>query len=173
LPAIADINLEMSYYAQPDDLDRRRRLLGFARTEATPKHVLMELSADGTDYVVLESGVEAVFGEGWQGALHVLGEASTRLTRHEILAEWPQDYPKPETTTLWRWLSRAVAQGTVRQNGTGRQRDPFRYWLVAGEPLIRPDEGTPEELKAWNDRCIAEMFDRLEKKHGATSPSQH
>jgi hypothetical protein len=172
LPAIADINLEMSYYAQPDDLDRRRRLLGFSRTEATPRHVLMELSADGTDYVVLESGVQATLGEGWQGALNVLESACTRLTRHEILEDWPEDYPQPDSSTLWRWLSRAVAQGTVRQIGTGRHRDPFRYWLAARELLIRPDEGTPEELQAWNDRCMAELFDRLEKKQGTTSQSE-
>jgi hypothetical protein len=124
----------------------------------------MELSADGTDYLVLQSGVEAAFGESWEAVLHVLGSATTRLTRKQILKDWPEDYPKPDTTTLWRWLGRAAAQGMVRQNGTGRHHDPFRYWLVAREPLIRPDGGTLEELAAWNDRCMQEMFARLEKQ---------
>jgi hypothetical protein len=52
----------------------------------------------------------------------------------------------------------------VRQGGTGRHHDPFRYWLTVREPLIRPDGGSPEELAAWNDRSMAEMFERLEMR---------
>jgi hypothetical protein len=48
----------------------------------------------------------------------------------------------------------------------------YRYWLAARELLIRPDEGTPEELQAWNERCMVEMFDRLEKKQGTTSKAE-
>jgi hypothetical protein len=169
LPSFVDVIVEMGYYAQPDDLDRRRRLVAFSRHDDTPRHLLIELNADGTDYVVLQSGLEAALGENWPAVLHALSEAHTKLTRQEILDNWSEDYRKPDSTTLWRWLSRAVAQGMVRQEGTGRPRDPFRYWLPAREPFIRPDGGSAKELQAWNDRCVAELVARMEQTDGAQS----
>jgi hypothetical protein len=161
LPAFVNILIEMGYYSQPDDLDRRRRLVAFSRHDETPRHLLVEFVPDGSDYVVLQTGLEAAFGDNWQAVLHVLGAACTKQTRQEILEDWPADYDKPEPITLWRWLSRAVAQGIVRQDGTGRSRDPYRYWLPSREALIRPDGGTKEELHAWNARVMAEAWERL------------
>jgi len=83
-----------------------------------------------------------------------------------MLDDWPADYDKPDSTTLWRWLSRAVAQGVVRQEGTGRPNDPFRYWLPARQEMLRPEGGTEEELQAWNDRCLAQLLDGLETTSG-------
>ena len=40
LPSFVDIIIEMDYYSQPDDLDRRRRLLAFSRHAQTPRHRL-------------------------------------------------------------------------------------------------------------------------------------
>jgi hypothetical protein len=57
----------------------------------------------------------------------------------------------------------------VRQEGTGRPRDPFRYWLPAREPFIRPDGGSAEELQAWNARCVAELVPWLDQTGGAQS----
>jgi hypothetical protein len=57
----------------------------------------------------------------------------------------------------------------VRQEGTGRPRDPFRYWLPAREPFIRPDGGSAEELQAWNARCVAELVAWLDQTGGAQS----
>ena len=59
----------------------------------------------------------------------VLEDARRQLTRREILADWPPDFEAPARVTLWKWLERAVAQGLVCQEGTGRKNDPFRYWL--------------------------------------------
>jgi hypothetical protein len=159
LPGFVDIIVEMGYYVAPDDLDRRRRLIAFSRHEETPRHLLMELVPDGSDYVVLQSGLEAALGESWPGVMHVLREEWHKRTRQEILELWPADYPKPESTTLWRWLSRAVLQGIIRQEGTGRTRDPFRYWLPEREPLMFPEGGSREEIQAWNDRHVAELLD--------------
>ena len=167
LPSFVDIIIEMGYYAQPDDLDRRRRLLAFSRHDQTPRHLLIELQDDGKDYVVLQSGVEAAFGESWQAVLDVLASAQRKLTRQEILAQWSPDYDKPDATTLWRWLSRAVDQGQVRQDGTGRPQHPFRYWLPERQEWMPPEGGTKEELQAWNDRCVAELFDDLAPTGGA------
>ena len=166
LPGFVDVIIEMGYYSHPDDLDRRRRLVAFSRHEQTPRHLLIELQADGADYVVLQTGVEADFGEGWQAVLNILTTSCSKRTRQEMLDDWPADYDKPDSTTLWRWLSRAAAQGVVRQEGTGRPNDPFRYWLPARQEMLRPEGGTPEELQAWNARYLAQLFDGLETKSG-------
>jgi hypothetical protein len=166
LSAFVDILIEMGYYAQPDDFDRRRRLVAFSRYDETPRHLLIELLADSADYQVLHSGVEAAFGDSWQAVLDVLTAACTRLTRQEILEHWSDDYPRPETTTLWHWLSRAVVQGIVRQDGSGRPGDPFRYRLPARQEMMRPDGGTAEEMQAWNNRCTAALFGRWAKDGG-------
>jgi hypothetical protein len=158
LPGFVDIIIEMGYYAHPDDQDRRRRLVAFSRHSDTPRHLLIELPADGTDYVVLPSGPEDTLGDGWPAVASALSQAYTKLTRQEILDQWPPDYPKPDRTTLWRWLSRAATQGVVCQEGTGRPRDPFRYWLPEREAMMCPEGASAEALQAWNDRCIAEMF---------------
>jgi hypothetical protein len=171
LPSFVDMIIEMGYYSQPDDLDRRRRLLGFSRHEETPRHLLIELQADGMDYLVLQSGLEAALGDSLTAVLHVLSDASTKLTRQEILDRWSADYSKPDSSTLWRWLSRALAQGLVRQEGTGRAGDPFRYWLPEREALMRPDGGTAEEMQAWNERWVGELLGRI-KPSDATPPPE-
>jgi hypothetical protein len=156
LASFVDILVEMSYYSHPDDLDRRRRLVAFSRYDETPRHLLLELRPDGRDYAVLQSGMEALLGEGWQAVAGVLASAFGKLTRQEILEQWPEDVAKPDPATLWRWLNRAAAQGLVRQEGTGRPGDSFRYWLAEREPLLYPQGGTPEEVAAWGHRCAAE-----------------
>jgi hypothetical protein len=70
LPSFVDVIIEMEYYSQPDDLDRRRRLLAFSRHDETPRHLLLELQADGRDYLVLQSGAEAALGERPVGACY-------------------------------------------------------------------------------------------------------
>jgi hypothetical protein len=171
LPSFVDVIIEMGYYAHPDDLDRRRRLVAFSRHDDTPRHLLIELNADGTDYEVLQSGLDAALGDSWAVVVQVLTESVSKLTRQEILDRWSPDYHKPDSTTLWRWLSRAVAGGIVRQEGTGRPRDPFRYWLPQREELLRPDGGSEEALHAWNARCLEEAFARLDPTRGA-KPTQ-
>jgi hypothetical protein len=168
LPAFVDVIVEMGYYARPDDQDRRRRLVAFSRHNDTPRHLLIELREDGTDYLVLPGGPEADLGDGWPAVVLALSEAYSKLTRQEILENWPADYPKPDAATLWRWLSRAATQGVVRQEGTGRPRDPFRYWLPEREELMRPDGGSAEALQAWNDRCVAEAFADMDWTSPAT-----
>jgi hypothetical protein len=76
---------------------------------------------------------EEAFRGNWEVLRTVLLGASGRLTRAEILAEWPVVEAKPDEATLWRWLERAVAEGTVRRAGKGRRHSPFRYWLPEAE----------------------------------------
>jgi hypothetical protein len=68
---------------------------------------------------------------------------------------------------LNRWLVRAVKSSQVSRDGTGRHNEPYRYWLPQGEEFMRPDGGSVEAMQAWNDRCVAEMFARLDQACGA------
>jgi hypothetical protein len=88
--------------------------------------------------------------------------ATSEPSRQEILDRWPGDDDRPDATTLWRWLSQAVAAGIVRQEGAGLPRDPFRYWLPARAELLRTEGGSAEDQQAWNARCLAEAFARLD-----------
>jgi hypothetical protein len=54
--------------------------------------------------------------------------------------------------TVWRWLDRAVAQGLLRREGTGRKNDPFRFWL--------PDQEERLQHPPW-ERELAELTERL------------
>jgi AAA domain len=133
-----DISIEMHHAASDPD-NRARRLYARSRHAATPRHLLMELSADGTDYVRLHDAEDEGFHEHWDVLRMVLEDAPKELTRQQILDDWPADFLKPARPTLWRWLGRAVAGGLVLSDGTGRKTDPFRYWLPGAEERWRAE----------------------------------
>ena len=81
------------------------------------------------------------------------------MTRQEIQEQWPTDYAQPAQATLWRLLDRAVQQRLLCQDGTGKKRDPFRFWLPGREDMLRPEPGaSPEEMQAWNQRIMKEFW---------------
>ncbi len=120
-------------------MTRRRRFLCLSRFTETPRQLLLELTADATDYLPV---VEPEAGpDGFQAYLDafqmVLEDAPQKLTRGDILAEWPADFDKPGATQLKLWLGRAVERGLILREGTGRKSEPFRYWLPASEAKWR------------------------------------
>lgn len=130
LSAFVDILLEMDGYRRGLPADRRRRLRGYSRSEETPRHRVIELNPEGTDYAVLDAVQAEEFSHSWQTLCLVLEAAGRGLTRREILQEWLADREAPSPATLWKWLERGVSQGLVYQEGTGRKNDPFRYGLT-------------------------------------------
>jgi hypothetical protein len=129
LAAFVDILVEMHWHSRGAEADRRRRLLGWSRLEGTPRQLVIELNADGTDYAAHGDFAADEFGPGWELLRGVLGGATDWLTRLEILRAWPEGQPPPAPVTLWRWLERAVSQGLVRREGQRHLGDPFRYSL--------------------------------------------
>ena len=91
----------------------------------------VELNDEGTDYKVLPIPADpenpAV---GWPVLKTVLEDSPDRLTRREILAQWPEDFDKPSAVTLRRWLDVTVETKLVTRTGDGRWRTPFKYGLV-------------------------------------------
>ena len=133
LGAYADILLEMRWFARPTDPDRRRVIEAYSRHEETPRRRVIELTADGTDYVSHGALCEDDFAPNWEIVHSILAAAGGALTRREIRQRWPTDRPRPDETTVWRWLERVVGEGLVEQVGLGRRNDPFRFQLAAPE----------------------------------------
>ena len=139
LTGYVDVVMEMHWFTQSAEADRRRVLRAWSRLDETPRQLVIELNADGTDYRVVGDGPQQEFVQSWQVLEGVLLDATHKLTRQEILDSWPADYERPSAMTLSRWLGRAVTQGLVLREGTGRRNDAFRYWLSGQEERWQND----------------------------------
>jgi hypothetical protein len=156
LASHVDILVEMHWYANPESDDRRRWLRAYSRFEETPRHLVLELTAAGNDYLVCAMGDAEIGSECSRVLLAVIQEAGEPLTQRQILAHWPSASHQPDLATVSRSLKRGLEQGLIQREGTGRRNDQYRYWLndappgdagsVAGsEPRCEPE---PPDLKA-------------------------
>ncbi len=146
LASFVDILMEKNWHGKPDESDRRRRLNAFSRHEDTHRRLLVELSADGTDYLVHDCQLGEPADAGcWHVLNLVLEDAMERLTQKQIMEEWPDDYPKPDLSTLYRALQHGVQQGLVEIDGQGRRSKPFRYWLPSMAEGFQPGPGATKE----------------------------
>jgi hypothetical protein len=158
LPAFADILVEMHWYTRAVDDDRRRRLLAWSRLEATPRQRVIELNAEGTDYLAHGDFAQDEFAPAWAALRRVLERAPDKLTRPEILRAWPEDEATPPTTTLRRWLGQAVGRGLLLRDGLGQNGDPFRYWLAeleakwAADPVRQLARQQEEAIRLLQER---------------------
>jgi hypothetical protein len=164
LGGFADILIEMQWAGKPEEQeDRRRRLFAYSRHDATPRHQLIERTADGTDFLAVGPAGDPAFDAGWDVLWLVLEDATDKLTRKQIREQWPEDFPRPGDVTLWQWLTRAVTNGRVAQEGSGRRADPYRYWLPGAEkswlqnPLERLRREHLEVVKKAQDQIHATM----------------
>jgi len=139
LPGFVDIIVEMTAVSRINAQDRRRWLKGYSRDAATPPKWVIELSADGRDYRALGETGEPDFEHGWPLLKEILKNAPRKLSRPDILRVWPEKSPRPKQTTLWKWLERLVRERKVFQEGDGRRKDPFVYWLPGMEDKWQQD----------------------------------
>jgi hypothetical protein len=137
LAGFADVLIEMTHGESSAPDDRRRRLHAWSRFPDTPRRLTLELSADGRDYRVVSEAQGEPLAEGLQ---LLLEGATGKMTRQQILDGWLPDFlPRPDGSTLGRWLAQAVASGQVCREGTGRRNDAYRYWLPGREEVWRQD----------------------------------
>jgi hypothetical protein len=159
LPSHVDIVTEMTWYGKADEADRRRWLRSYSRHEETRRHLIVELNEEGTDYLTHETGEEAGGADCWDVLCMVLEDAHERLTQRQILEQWPEDFRKPDTGTISRTLKRGLAQGKIRQRGSGRRNDPYCYWLPEKEDEFKPGpNATPEEWERFDIRHREKSF---------------
>jgi hypothetical protein len=134
----ADILLDLRWFHRPGEADRRRRLIALSRFEETPRQLVVELNAEGTDYVSHGSGAEVEFADQWRLLQDILRPAPCKLTRSAIVDQWPTA-DRPDPATIYRGLSRAVQAGLLCHDGDGTRTSPFRYWLEENEERWRLD----------------------------------
>jgi hypothetical protein len=120
LSGFADIIMEMSCYRRARSRDRRRRIYAYSRyLDETPRHLLIELNADATVYLLRTSPSGESIVNMWLEVQMVLADATHKLSQQEILQRWPSEEGPPERTTLSRWLKRAAQQGLICCSGSG------------------------------------------------------
>ncbi len=157
LAGFADIVMEMSHVRRPRSRDRRRRICAYSRYAETPRHLILELNAEGVDYLVGTDETGTPLARNWPEVHWILAGASQKLTQQSILGElsFIRD-DVPDRTTLVRWLKRATKQGVIRCGGSGYRNDPFCYWLPGREPLLYPgDKASEAEKQAFRERWAA------------------
>jgi hypothetical protein len=167
LAGLADIIMEMTGMRRARSRDRRRRICAYSRYVDTPRHRVIELTADATDYLVHTDAAGTPLAQPWGEVQHLLSQATCKLSQEAILARWPAEDGAPERSTLSRWLKRATAQGVICCSGSGYRGDPFVYWLPGREPLLWPGDNASDEAKqSWRDRLAA--HERTLRGQGAT-----
>jgi hypothetical protein len=134
LRAFADILID--FEVPPGDrFTRRRRFYGVGRYPGTLEHVVAELNADGTDYLLLPDDPAAAPGPPALGTLRqLLAQSPEPLTRREILARWPESEPPPRADSLWRCLARGCELGILVRTGAGTKVEAYRYALSPPQP---------------------------------------
>jgi hypothetical protein len=161
LPSHIDILMEMNWFGEIGDDDRRRRIKAYSRHQETCRNLVLELSADGTDYRACDPSESEETSECSQALRRVLESASERLTQKQILEEWPEDCDVPIRSTLSRTLKRGLQAETIKQKGRGIKSDPFLYWLAEKEESIRPDDdATPDEIARWEEKLRQEVMSK-------------
>jgi hypothetical protein len=130
LTGFADIVIEMFTYSRANNADRRRRLFGYSRHEATPRQWVIELNADGKDYQGQPPAAGAEQRPEWLIIEDLLVKADSPLTQKDLHNQWPTDLPLPTPNQLWRYLDRASRDGLLSKRGAGTKRDPFQYALA-------------------------------------------
>jgi hypothetical protein len=105
----------------------------------TPRRRLIELSADGRDYLVIADEESDELRPLEEVLCKLMESFVTKQTRAQIESSWPTDHPKPPATTLWRLLERLVARGALKRDGAGQKSDPYYYWLPSLEERWKTD----------------------------------
>jgi hypothetical protein len=157
-----DIVVEMSSFRRAAAAERRRLLCGHSRFEQTPRELILELNAEGTDYQALGEPEELEFTERWRRLRPLFEAARTKLTRAEVLAGWPASDETPAEVTLWRWLEKAVGRGLLGREGGGGKRSPFRYWIPGREQMWQDDLTHRMRELTWKDQEMLATWDQPE-----------
>jgi hypothetical protein len=121
--ANVDIALEMK---REGEHDRRRKLEGIGRYEATPRSLIIELT-EADDYRVLGIPAQISHKDREATVYDALPDSGHGLTQDDIA----------QMTTITRQrvgdaLQALIMRGSVLRLGSGKKGDPFRYRQVAG-----------------------------------------
>lgn len=130
LPAFADVLIEMGWPGDAAADTRRRRLSAWSRHDATPRRLLIELSADGTDYTALaDDGGDADDADDAAGRalLELVRASPDGLTVRAAFERWPAGVSRPRLRAVSGRLRALADEGRLRRGGRGTRYEPYRY----------------------------------------------
>jgi hypothetical protein len=146
LLAAVDVIVELSCYGNLRGDERRRKLYAVSRFPDTPKHLVYEWDPATGKFQGLGDLLGIRFRENWSVLLAILKKRPKASTHRELLMDWPEGQERPSATALYAWLNRAFEEKKVRREGSGRQRDPYRYRLKNEDDKYR-DRGELPPLR--------------------------
>jgi len=158
LSGYADILVEMLTVSRRNAKDRRRRLRAYSRYAETPPSWILSWTADGADYLGPGPSAEPDIVQGWTVLQPLLENADRRLSRQDILDQWPDPDAAPAKHTLWKWLDQLVKDGRVLRDGRGSKREPYEYSL-------------PGMLEKWHANFLADLTRRLNENEDPQRPA--
>jgi hypothetical protein len=129
LLAAVDIIVELSSFGNLRCDERRRKLFAVSRFPDTPKRLVYEWDPATGKFQGLGDPLGVRFRENWSVLHAILKKRTQAATHRELLMDWPEGQEIPSASTLYTWLNRAFEEKKVRREGSGRQRDPYRYRL--------------------------------------------
>lgn len=134
LPGFVDTIMELRRYAPGDRKDRRRVISGYGRFEETPEEIVIELTADGSNYAthgdkgdVKQRELSAVIA----GILPPEFPGLVYDQIRESLVTALDDGP-PGRAKILDALETGSESGLWVRAGEGVKGDPYRYWRPRG-----------------------------------------
>src|SRR5260370_34787627 len=85
LTGFADIVIELSCLHRARSPDRRRRMCAYSRYVQTPRHLIIELNADRSDYLVRTDAAGIPLVRTWSDVYDMLANAWRKLSQQAIL----------------------------------------------------------------------------------------
>jgi hypothetical protein len=80
--------------------------MGQDNARIPPAHLILEMTADGTDYLVGTDAAGNTLVKTWPEVHAILVNASEKLSQQAIRERWPVEADPPDCSTLWHWLKR-------------------------------------------------------------------
>jgi hypothetical protein len=128
LPGFCDVIVEMRRVRPQDRGNRQRELVAYSRFEETPVELVIELSEDRKSYAALGTTEEAERQSRAGVLAGLVPQGQPGKTADEILADWPDDEPRPGIKTLRIDLATGADARRWNKAGEGKKGKPYRFW---------------------------------------------
>lgn len=136
LPSFVDVIVELRRYDAERREDTRRVLTTYSRFDETPIEMVLDFTM-GTGYRAQGTRSDARTAGREDAILDCVTWEKPGETLDEILANWPENIPKPSRRTLAYDLDRiSGVQGDLIRMGGGKRNDPYRYLRVDNNSIL-------------------------------------
>jgi hypothetical protein len=127
LSGAVDILLKLGRYRDNDLVDRRRVLSGIGRFDEVPDEIVLNLAEDGSGYVAEGDKKALAARELHRAILDSLPVEPPGMTCDEVHAGL-DDENRPRRGDVMKTLRNGSMGRDWKSGGSGKPRDPFRFW---------------------------------------------